>query len=180
MIRGTRGGRIGEQTRRMLCSSYGVRMGNIHGSTRIRRMRCVGEGLLGSVICWPQWSWVGMMTSSFTYSELTDGLTGTWNLTRPPQQALNLIKPEQFRSFAAARYLLGYYSSSYILVGGTCRERSQLSGSCKTPRCCSCSCTRVDDGSLLTCYLVVRNSHVLVTDNAQKGNVDSGLLALSN
>lgn len=76
-------------------------------------MRCVGEGLLGSVICW-----VGMMTSSFTYSELTDGLTGTWNLTRPPQQALNLIKPDQFRSFAAARYLLGYSSSSYILVGG--------------------------------------------------------------
>lgn len=141
MIRGTRGGRIGEQTRRMLCSSYGVRMGNIHGSTRIRRMRCVGEGLLGSVICW-----VGMMTSSFTYSELTDGLTGTWNLTRPPQQALNLIKPEQFRSFAAAEVP----TSSYVLVGGTCRERSQLSGSCKTPRCCSCSCTRVDDGSLLT------------------------------
>lgn len=124
----------------------GVRMGNIHGSTRIRRMRCVGEGLLGSVICW-----VGMMTSSFlptvslpTALRVHGILRG--HLSRP----FNLIKPEQFRSFAAARYLIGYYSSSYILVGGTCRERSQLSGSCKTPRCCSCSCTRVDDGRLLT------------------------------
>lgn len=82
---------------------WGVRMGNIHGSTRIRRIRCVGESLLGSVICW-----VGMMTSSFTstYSELTYGLTGTWNLTRPPQQALNLIKPEQFRSSEVPTRLL--------------------------------------------------------------------------